>query len=116
MTSVNKKLLTIDDLAERWGCDPKTAWSRVRERGVPVVWLGRGSYDATKHGPKLVRFRPESIDRWELSQEHALLIGAAPPAPERPAPPMPIGVAPGGGWDGKFRGPDPSKSKRRRKV
>ncbi|AGA26049.1 hypothetical protein [Singulisphaera acidiphila] len=63
------KLLTIADLAERWGCNERFAWERVKERGIRFVWLGKGSYDASKHGPKMVRFRLQAIEEWELSEE-----------------------------------------------
>jgi hypothetical protein len=69
MSTSPAKRLTIADLAERWGCNERFAWERVKERGVRFVWLGKGAYDASKHGLKMVLFRPQAIEEWEQAEE-----------------------------------------------
>lgn len=98
--STPTRLLTIDDLAERWGCDPRTAWDRVKEKQISFVWLGKGDYDPSKHGPKLVRFRLKSIEEWEarLEKAHAVPQPAATKTPTKAPGAMPTF------WDGKVRG------------
>jgi hypothetical protein len=62
------RLLTVDDLARRWSCEPATVLSMVRARKVPYIQTGnRKPLDA--RGPKDLRFRLAGIERWEAEQE-----------------------------------------------
>lgn len=113
------RLLTIADLAERWACSAGTVMDRVRDRGVPFVWLGReASPNLHARGQKAIRFRPEAIESWERSQERACdepkaVAPASRPRPRRgrdsgsreapPAVPMSPFLA-AQGWDGIDRG------------
>lgn len=99
--SIATKLLTIDDLAERWGCNARTAWERVKEKGIPFVWLGKGEFNPSGHGPKLVRFRPRVIEEWEAAREKVHEADAPAPAAAKAAG-SPAGMP--AWWDGKVRG------------
>jgi hypothetical protein len=66
------RLWTPANLAERWQCSVDTVMNRVRERGVPYLWLGTGEARLARRGAKLVRFRPRAIEAWEAEQEGRL--------------------------------------------
>jgi hypothetical protein len=109
------KLLTIADLAVRWGCKPETAMDKVRDKGVPFVWLGRGEPRLKAAGQKFIRFRPEAIAAFERAQEHVWAEPAPSAAASTPGTPRPRrrgGASEGPemspflraiGWDGKVR-------------
>jgi hypothetical protein len=63
------RLLSPSDLAERWQCSVGTVMDRVRGRGVPYLWLGKGEPNLTSRGTKLIRFRPKAVEIWEAQQE-----------------------------------------------
>lgn len=64
-------LMTIDDLAQRWGISTVDAWELVRVGSVPFIWLGRGEPDLTRRGRKPIRFRLADVDAWETSRRRA---------------------------------------------
>lgn len=104
MGSVANRLWTPADLAERWGCEVSTAMDRVRTKGVPFVWLGRGEARLAGAGQKFVRFRPEAVAAWEAAQEAVWMAVEAARVREGRGEadrPSPVVVAPG--WDGKRR-------------
>jgi excisionase family DNA binding protein len=49
------RLLTAEQLAERWQIKPATVYALARGGQIPTVRLG----------PRLVRFRPVEIERFE---------------------------------------------------
>lgn len=51
-------LLTVADVARRWRVREQHVYGLVREGGVPCVRIGR-----------YLRFRLQSIERWEREQE-----------------------------------------------
>jgi hypothetical protein len=59
-------LLTVEALAVRWTCAPKTAWEIVRRIQVPLLQIGRYT-KRPREGPKYARFRLADIERWEES-------------------------------------------------
>lgn len=79
-------LLTIRDLAERWGVSIDKAKKHVRRNHVPFIEIGATSSVNISWG--LVRFKPEAVKRWE--DEAQRVFDASTPEP-RPKP------APGGG-------------------
>ncbi|WP_165236052.1 hypothetical protein [Aquisphaera insulae] len=57
------RLLTANDLAERWRASAEWVDRLIREEGVPYVWM--------RFGPACfptMRFRLASIEEWELTQ------------------------------------------------
>lgn len=54
------RLLTAEQLAERWQCSKHAVYRQAREGRIPTIWLGR-----------YPRFRQDSIDAWEREQEAA---------------------------------------------
>lgn len=52
------RLLTADDLAERWSVPRAHVYRLTRERGLPTVRLGR-----------YYRYRLAAIEAWERAQE-----------------------------------------------
>lgn len=52
------RLLTADDLAERWSVSKAHVYRLSRERGLPTVRLGR-----------YYRYRLAAIEAWEAAQE-----------------------------------------------
>lgn len=54
------RLLTADDLAERWSVSKDHVYRLAREGRIPRVAIGR-----------YYRFRPDAIERWEQDQEGA---------------------------------------------
>jgi excisionase family DNA binding protein len=59
-------LMTVKDLAERWGLAESKVKKLVREKSIPFVSLGKGG-DMRLNWDR-VRFRLEAIEQWE--QEH----------------------------------------------
>jgi excisionase family DNA binding protein len=57
-TLTASRLLTAEQLAERWQVQKSHVWRLARRGEIPTVRLGR-----------YMRFRLESIEAWELSQE-----------------------------------------------
>lgn len=86
-----EKPLTLAELAERWGCTTETVLDRVRTRGVPFVWLGRGEPRLTEAGRKFLVFRRAAIEEWERANERVW--------PKADEPPVPSAL-PAAGWDG----------------
>ena len=66
---VGTKLLTLDDLAERWSVSRKVALRMVREDKIPFVIVGKAKADLSRRGPKSHRFRLETIEQWERRGE-----------------------------------------------
>jgi excisionase family DNA binding protein len=54
------RLLTAEDLAERWQVPKGHVYRLTRAGDLPAVKLGRYS-----------RYRPEAIEEWERDQEQA---------------------------------------------
>jgi len=65
MSATATRLLTADDLAERWQVRKAQVYRLAREGRVPAVLIGR-----------YYRFRLDAIERWESQQGHEP--GAAP--------------------------------------
>jgi hypothetical protein len=83
-------LLTLEQLAERWGVSEDVVRDHVKHDGLPFVPLGRG-------GKRPVyRFRLAAVEHWEAQREkhHER------PEDNPPAPPPPSVAAI---WDGKDR-------------
>jgi len=57
-TLTASRLLTAEQLAERWQVPKSHVWRLARRGAIPTVRLGR-----------YMRFRLESIEAWEMSQE-----------------------------------------------
>lgn len=83
---MDDRLLTITDLAARWGVSTDTAWDRVKAGGIRGVWLGAGEYRPTKAGAKLVRFREEAVLAFEKDREITLNDGRPKLAVKAPTP------------------------------
>jgi hypothetical protein len=83
-----KEVLTVDDLAERWGCSKWTVLDRVKNPECPLPAFALGSPTGPRQGRKTLRFRLEDVKAWEADQVriHA-------PTPE--ARPEPISRIPG---------------------
>lgn len=97
-------LLTIADVATRWGCSVEHAWEIAREGGLPGVWLGTGDYRPTKSGQKLMRFRKAAVEAFEQSRE---VVAGGPRCADpsgKTTSPTKIPAAAIPGWDGKVRG------------
>jgi len=54
------KLLTAEELAQRWQVPKTQVWRLAREGAVPVVRIGR-----------YMRFRRDAIEQWEEGQANA---------------------------------------------
>lgn len=65
MGALHDKLWTTEDLAARWSADRSVVQDAVRRRGLPYVQLGAAS---VRISWEKVRFRPEAVLAWELSQ------------------------------------------------
>lgn len=91
MSATIEKLLTIDDLAARWGVGDEVIRRHIRDDGLPFVPLGRSAGRKPQY-----RFRLAAVERWEADRERVR------ERPEAPAAPAPAGSAPPG-WDGKDR-------------
>lgn len=68
---VGTKLLTLDDLAERWSVSRKVALRMVRAHSIPFILVGQVKADLSRRGPKSYRFRPETIEEWERGGERS---------------------------------------------
>lgn len=62
------RLLTVDDLAARWKCEPATVMEMVRSRKVPYVQVGNKKR-LDQRGPKDLRFRLAAVEAWEADAE-----------------------------------------------
>lgn len=69
MTNEPNDLMTIRDLAERWGVSLDRAKRHVRKAGVPFFRLADSPRDRISWG--VVRFRAASVAAWEQSAEQA---------------------------------------------
>lgn len=58
MSSEARRLLTADDLAERWQVPKSWVYAATRDGRIPAVRLGR-----------YYRYREETIAAWEAAQE-----------------------------------------------
>jgi hypothetical protein len=67
-----KRILSINDLAERWGCSKDTVIRRVESTDNPIPFFGLGSHQALKRRREIMRFRIESIELWERNQERTI--------------------------------------------
>jgi hypothetical protein len=80
------RLLTVGDLADRWGLTTDQVADLVREQGVPYVPLRRGTSPRVSWSS--MRFRESSVEAWESSVErlHATSkrAGLKPPQSARP--------------------------------
>lgn len=72
MTTAAKEILTVDDLAERWGLSAQTVMKRVEdpESPLPAIPMGRPQGKARRR--RLLRFRIEAVRAWERDQERRL--------------------------------------------
>ena len=57
-TSERERLLTADELADRWRISTAAVYRLARDGRIPTVTLGRYR-----------RFRVDSIEQWERDQE-----------------------------------------------
>lgn len=62
------RLLTVDDLAIRWKCEPATVMQMIRSRKIPYVQVGNKK-PLDQRGPKDLRFRLAAISAWEADAE-----------------------------------------------
>jgi hypothetical protein len=80
------RLLTVGDLAERWGLTTDQVADLVREQGVPYVPLRRGTSPRVSWSN--MRFREAAIEAWETANERihptAKRAGIKPPQAARP--------------------------------
>lgn len=65
MHATKAKLLTIDDVAERWCVSVEMAVKMAVSRGVPYIIMG----SRKSAGPKMMRFRLDSVEAWEKDQQ-----------------------------------------------
>ena len=94
-------LMTLSDLAERWGLAESKVKDLVREdSSIPFVRLGKGG-DLRINWDR-VRFRLEAIERWE--EEHQTVFGEAKPV-IRLEGPWNVARAIGRDWVVKLKGP-----------
>lgn len=86
------KILSVQDVAERWGVSKSTVLASVRDAGLPHIRIGAGGRR------NMFRFRLSSVEKWEADQERVR-------EPEAPSPAAPVAPSPGGlpGWDGVSR-------------
>ena len=62
-------LLTIEDLAERWQVPRAEAQRICRERSVPYVPLATPKHEPMRIYWRNIRFRIDSIERWEAENQ-----------------------------------------------
>jgi len=66
------KLMTIKDLGERWAMSESEVKCLVRaENSIPFVRLGKGG--DVRVNWRRVRFRLETIERWEENHQQAFI-------------------------------------------
>jgi hypothetical protein len=105
------RLLTVDDLAERWGCTASKVLDIVRTRKVPYLQIG-AKKRLDQRGPNSLRFRPGAIERWEEDEE---VTWTTPERVEAEARKAEASLA-ASGWDGKSRlSRDPGAARRSRR-
>jgi len=81
VTEAAKELMTIRDLAERWGVSVDTAKKHVRRRGVPFFQIGTDADMLVNW--KTARFRLEAVRQWEQQSERVFAAPAPEPEPRR---------------------------------
>jgi hypothetical protein len=98
-----RRLMTLAELAERWGVPKRAAAAIVRRHLVPFLMLG--SAPDMRVSWRVARFRPEAIEEWERGHQ----VVCPEPAMEqiRRAPPAPR-VSRLGNW----RGTEPAPTSR----
>jgi excisionase family DNA binding protein len=62
---VSEKLLTADDIANRWGVHKATVLRLFHNGELPGVTISQGKERTT------VRFRPAVVEAWEKKRERA---------------------------------------------
>lgn len=73
-------LLTVDDLAERWGLTPAQVRMLVRRDGLPYISFQPFTPGRLNISWRFVRFNPEAVAEWEAGRQRAF------PTPEPPRP------------------------------
>lgn len=91
-------ILTVDELAARWGCETSTVLAMVKTRDVPYFQVGQVKR-LDRRGPKDLRFRLAAIEEWERSVESTWKTPESVAAKEHKA----EAQAAAYGWDGKSR-------------
>lgn len=101
------KLLTPENVAERWGVDTlEPVWQAVDdpEKPLPFLYLGRGKPEPNRPGKRgLYRFRLGDVEAWEAAKVQARKV-------QRQAEEMPVLVT--AGHDGIIRGVRKGRVKR----
>jgi hypothetical protein len=74
--AATKPILTLADLAERWGCSGETAIRRVRDPSTPIPAIIIGAKPKSDKRARLtLRFRLQDVERWEANQARILSAG-----------------------------------------
>lgn len=98
-----KKLLTAEDLAERWNVTTDAVWDQVdgEDDPLPFIHFGRGTPTPKRAGQKgLIRFRLETVLAWEARNEKSF----AKPCSNVDADAQAVKILSGENHDGKLRG------------
>jgi hypothetical protein len=59
------QLMTLADLAARWGCDVREVRRRCRCTLLPWAWIGLNSAARYSLSSRYTRFRPQDVEAWE---------------------------------------------------
>lgn len=73
-------LLTVDDLAARWGLAPARVRKLVKHDGLPYVSFQPERPGRMSVSWRFIRFDPEAVAAWEASRQRVFLT----PEPPRP--------------------------------
>ncbi|WP_435005119.1 hypothetical protein P12x_003012 [Tundrisphaera lichenicola] len=67
-----KEILTVAELAERWGVSTDTVMARVEDPETPLSAIALGRPEGKKRRRLVLRFRIETVRAWERDQERRL--------------------------------------------
>lgn len=82
------RILTVDDLIERWGVCRETVLAHVdnAEHPLPYLPLALGKQTASRKNRTLLRSRLESVEAWERAAERRTIATVVPePTTRKPA-------------------------------
>lgn len=85
MSVAAKEILTVDDLAERWGLSAETVMRRVEDPESPLAAIPLGRPAGKLRRRLMLRFRIETVRAWERDQERRLSPEAKAEPAGRPA-------------------------------
>lgn len=76
------RLLTVDDLSERWGLTAAQVRRLVKRDGLPFISFQPETPGRMNISWRFVRFDPDEVAAWEMSRRRTFATAEPPPRPK----------------------------------